>query len=368
MNMARSRPTILFCADPLHKDRVDTSFAGEAAAVVRAGISVGLVDFEALLGGEADAAVRRVDREAERTALYRGWMLPAAQYARLYAALGERSVQLVNDPAAYARCHLLPGWYPLLEGHTPASVWLPLALAGPAARTGAALPIPFEQVHALLRRFGDWPVVLKDYVKSRKHEWVEACFIPSAADADAVERVVRRFVELQGPELTGGLVFREFMVLEGAGRHPRSGAPLAREFRLFFFDAEPVLVAPNWSMVEAHAADVASVAPAAPATSGVPAPEAPPAASPVPPVPVQAFRALAQRVHSRFFTMDVAQRRDGGWTIIELGDGQVAGLPEHVAADAFYAALARAFDRAGNTGGGGLSPGREASPHEGRPC
>ncbi|MGH2386983.1 MAG: ATP-grasp domain-containing protein [Chloroflexota bacterium] len=37
--------------------------------------------------------------------------------------------------------------------------------------------------------------------------------------------------------------------------------------------------------------------------------------------------------------MDVARRTDGEWTIIELGDGQVAGLPESADGLAFYAAL-----------------------------
>jgi hypothetical protein len=37
--------------------------------------------------------------------------------------------------------------------------------------------------------------------------------------------------------------------------------------------------------------------------------------------------------------MDVAKRRDGDWLIVELGDGQVAGLPEHGDIEAFYKAL-----------------------------
>jgi ATP-grasp domain, R2K clade family 3 len=37
--------------------------------------------------------------------------------------------------------------------------------------------------------------------------------------------------------------------------------------------------------------------------------------------------------------MDVAQRRDGEWIIVELGDGRVAGLPGAVAIHAFYSSL-----------------------------
>jgi hypothetical protein len=46
-----------------------------------------------------------------------------------------------------------------------------------------------------------------------------------------------------------------------------------------------------------------------------------------------------RRVQSRFFTMDVARRRDGAWMTVELGDGQVAGLPPGVDAVEFYRML-----------------------------
>ncbi len=51
------------------------------------------------------------------------------------------------------------------------------------------------------------------------------------------------------------------------------------------------------------------------------------------------FSQVAQKIQSRFFTMDVAQKRDGAWSIVELGDGQVAGLPARIDGEAFYQAL-----------------------------
>jgi hypothetical protein len=53
-------------------------------------------------------------------------------------------------------------------------------------------------------------------------------------------------------------------------------------------------------------------------------------------------------MRSRFFTMDLARRRDGEWVIIELGDGQVAGLPSGSDAEGIYEALARAWPDASN--------------------
>jgi hypothetical protein len=38
--------------------------------------------------------------------------------------------------------------------------------------------------------------------------------------------------------------------------------------------------------------------------------------------------------------MDVAQRTNGEWIVMELGDAQVAGIPERVSAADFYRTLA----------------------------
>jgi hypothetical protein len=62
--------------------------------------------------------------------------------------------------------------------------------------------------------------------------------------------------------------------------------------------------------------------------------------------PSERFSGIAASVRSRFFTMGLARRRDGDWMIIEVGDGQVSGLPRKSGADAFYEALARAWPEA----------------------
>jgi hypothetical protein len=45
-------------------------------------------------------------------------------------------------------------------------------------------------------------------------------------------------------------------------------------------------------------------------------------------------------IPSRFFTVDVACLENGDWMIVELGDGQVAGLPDNSDLKQFYEALA----------------------------
>jgi hypothetical protein len=165
----------------------------------------------------------------------------------------------------------------------------------------------------VLTPFGDRPVIVKDFVKSRKHEWNDACFIPSAADRDAVEHIVGRFLELQGDDLNEGLVFREFVEFRPVGVHPKSGMPRTEEYRCFWLDAQPVFCSAYWEGAKYYMTYP----------------------------PLELFAEIAAAVRSRFFTMDVARRVDGGWAIVELGDGQVSGLPSEGDAGPFYELLAR---------------------------
>lgn len=282
---------LLFCCDPGDPRRPDSAYMDEVGAAERLGAEYSLVDFEALADGhDPERAVRCVAPAPEEgeVGIYRGWMLKAGQYAELYAALADRRVTLINAPAQYEHCHQLPNWYGRLEGQTPRSVW---ADAG---------DMSLARLRVLLQTFGDRPVIVKDYVKSRKHEWLEACFIPSAADHQAVERVVSRFLALQGDDLNGGLVFREFLDFEPLGSHIKSGMPLTREFRLFFLDGVMIQESRYWDQ-----GDYAGETP-----------------------PLAHFTRLAASVESRFFTMDVAKTVNGEWVVVELGDGQVAALPE----------------------------------------
>ena len=49
--------------------------------------------------------------------------------------------------------------------------------------------------------------------------------------------------------------------------------------------------------------------------------------------------AWSLRGSSPFFVVDVARRRSGGWIVVELGDGQVSGLPPHADLAAIFRAL-----------------------------
>jgi hypothetical protein len=291
---------ILFPSEPFSSRSIDPDFRHEQAAARQSGLSTALVDHTLVLQGASADAVAGTP-EGLGAAIYRGWMLTPNQYRSMHSALGARGITLVNSPEAYRTCHYLPDSYPFIEGHTPRSVWLPVQ--------GTA---DFEAIQRALATFQHAHIVVKDYVKSQKHYWTEACFIPAANDLAAVERIVKRFLELQGDDLNEGLVFREFVPLKIVGEHPKSRLPLAAEFRTFWLDGELLLAHRYWGDLTTFSA----------------------------PLPLAEIQMIVSRIPSRFFTVDVAFRDDGGWTIVELGDGQVAGLPAPDLAPEFFRRLA----------------------------
>jgi hypothetical protein len=300
---------ILFCSDPFEPRRPDDAWVGELDAARAAGADTAFVHWESVVQDDAAAAVAGVpaaEGEGVR-ALYRGWMLSLPRYEALFSALAARGVHLVTSPRAYATTHHLPSWYPALRDVTPQSRWLPKS------------ELDLQAAVDLAAELGDTPLIVKDYVKSRKHEWDEACFIPKGNDREVARRVIECFLERQGDDLSGGLVLRRFVPLSVLGPHPKSGMPMSLEYRVFVADGRPVLTVPYWPEGEAL-----QIGPAV-----------------VP--PVDELTAAAKGVGSNFFTMDVALAEDGRWIVVELGDGQVAGLPRDEDAPAFYRELLRAL-------------------------
>jgi hypothetical protein len=200
-----ARMMLLVPADPLRPRRPDEHFAAEASAARDAGMDVALVDHDALARPDgARRAVARVPAGAD--AVYRGWMLRAEQYEAFAEALAERGARLRTTAEQYRRAHELPGWYPSLAAVTPQSVWT----------TGAGRA-EFERARLAL---GPGPAVVRDYVKSMKHYWHEAAFIPDLGDAETAWTVACRLRQLREDDFTGGFVLRRFEDFHlGGGTH-----------------------------------------------------------------------------------------------------------------------------------------------------
>lgn len=290
---------VLFCSDPLNPKQVDAEYEQEYRTAQAMGILTGLINLEALIAGEVKSAVKNVrEHETDSMAIYRGWMLKPQQYQEMYDALKHRNITLINTPEQYTHCHHLPNSFEHIHSKSVRTKWLHVHNIDTLLR-------------GILEKFGDCPMIVKDYVKSRKHDWLEACFIPTANDYSHAKKVIDRFIELQAEMLEGGIVLREFVELEIIGEHPLSKMPLANERRLFFFNHQLIANFDYWDEAVYHSDDI----------------------------PLHDFVTLAQKIESSFFTMDIAKRNDGEWIVMELGDGQVSGLPTKIDLNTFYEQL-----------------------------
>lgn len=289
---------IIFCDSVIDNKVIEPDYEVEMKSAVRAGFDFSLISFEELTDGNISTALRFVKQpDNMERAIYRGWMPTPGQYRDLYDGLLKKNIQLINSPAEYGHCHYLPNSYDKIESNTPKSGW--------------TTKLDRPSILELTKEFGKSPIIVKDFVKSEKHNWKDACFIPDASDSDEVMKVVSRFIELRGESLNEGVVFRQFEQLEYLADHSRSGMPLTKEFRIFFANERIVKVLDYWDEGE----------------YGETQPE------------LDVFEEIAQNIESNFFTMDVAKKKDGDWIIMELGDGQVAGLPDNADRSEFYGEL-----------------------------
>jgi hypothetical protein len=221
--------------------------------------------------------------------VYRGWMMKPDQYHEFYNQLEIAGGHLVNAPDEYDYMHMLPNWIRDFEDDTSDSVW--------------TSDLSDDGINMLLTHFdAGTSVIVKDYVKSRKHEWDEAFFIPDVSDVEHALDVIQTFIERQGADIVGGIVLREYAELRSIGTHPVSGMPIAEEYRVFYWRGRVVTVIDYWKNNNVNL-----------------------------PVDILDYIvAVGQRVtNSNFYTIDFAIKSDGTPMIMEMGDGQVSGLQEY---------------------------------------
>lgn len=289
---------LLMPCDPMNPSKPDEDFESQHRSAIQAGLHVALYDHDELVSGSPMRATRRL-RGLQGPALVRGWMLKPDQYESLWNACSQRNVTLVTTPGQYVWAHHLPNWYSSFRDLTMESIWL-----------DGSQPEVDQCLH-LLSELDCTAAIVKDFVKSWKHEWLEACFIPDTRDHEHCRSVISRFLELQGDDLNGGVVLRAFVELESIGQHSTSGMPLSVETRVFALQGEALQSIDYWPGMK----------------SDTQPPEA-------------LVRTAISRLQTPFATLDFAKTCSGQWMLVEVGDGQVSGL-QGSRPDAFYLALAQ---------------------------
>lgn len=284
---------ILFPADHFDKGRPDPAMRSEyEAALAEARLDVDTFDLERF---ECDGRVvlGRGFSDPSLPLVYRGWMMKPADYQAFHRELRQLGLSPLTSPSEYAAFHQFPLIYASSEHVRALS---PKTLAFPDGRLDA------ELINESFTRF-----MAKDYVKSVKGTSFPTCIETPITQGEA-DCLAEEFVRLRGGLLTGGLVCKEYVELARYGK-------ASNEWRAFYLHGELLCVCPNSCQ---------------------------PSACPKPPDSL--VRGL-ERLGSPYYTVDFAERAEGGWMLVETGDGQVSGLAASQDPVVYFAVLADAFGR-----------------------
>lgn len=255
--------------DMFAKNQVDDEFINDLAAATALSFPTVFLDAESL---EDDRIkIRGVIPEGS-TVIYRGWMLSPEHYQRLSNAVEKTGSALFTTPEQYSKAHFMSGWINTL---------------GDATFKTKLYPAPID-IDAIVASAPDWSsFFVKDYVKS-------VYGFTGEVVKDDLASFLESFMEEHSYWLAGGIALREFV------RIPED----AVELRGWWVNG-------NWHFT--------------------PHPKFANAVN-LPVVDAKLLSNMTDKLKTlgvAFVSADFVEISAGSWTVIEIGDGQVSGLPHY---------------------------------------
>ena len=201
----------------------------------------------------------------KQPAIYRGWMMTPEEYKRFYADIQSCGSNLLTTPEAYRFCHYLPCWYYEIKQFTAPS--FPIHNVDLEFLEGEDIDDSIKHLNWNTTRY-----FVKDFVKSLSSEHSS-----EAHNGNEVLEIGRLLKKYRG-HIDGGLVVRQF-------EEYKPGTEVR------YFVRNEKVYSPNGTVPEM-------------------------------------VKEVAKRLSlfSPFFSVDVAERKDGELRVIEIGDGQVSDL------------------------------------------
>jgi glutathione synthase/RimK-type ligase-like ATP-grasp enzyme len=236
-------------------------------------------------GVSADDAMWHIPAQAhEVEAIWIGYIPLPAHYEAIHAAALARNIRIINAPDEFRRAEEFDRFYPLLGDLTARS----------------AVADSLDACEEASRQIG-FPVFVKGTIQSLKSKGVDACV---AHDLSQLREIAGRILQSHRRSL-GKVIVRELVSL----RHTRigpGGFPFGREYRAFVLRGEVVGLGYYWEGED----DLAALSEEESQTVHALACEA------------------ARRVDVPYLTVDIGQRTNGDWLVIEVGDAQFSGLSQ----------------------------------------
>lgn len=201
-------------------------------------------------------------------------------YPVAYEALANEGIRLVHTPEEYAKCSLLPHWYPLIEDLTPKSV------------VYEALPTTRD-----IERDFNWPIFVKGERQTNKHKKT----LSIIENTNQFEELLSSWKDntmLHWQKM----VCREFVPLQLVETSSMDRLPSSYEFRLFYWKQQLAGIGKYWYECLDYQLTASERAKA-----------------------VAVGDEVAKRLSVCFLVVDVAKTAVGNWIVIEVNDGQESG-------------------------------------------
>lgn len=279
---------ILFPSEPYSPKEVDSSFKSEYEAAKLVGFDVFLFDHDKFVGeGVFKSNLSVAPGEQYEDIILRGWMLKEEQYTYLIGCLAGIGYSLLNNKInQYLTCHYFPEAYKYFNENTSKAWWSNTWSAHPGFNN--TRDVSWEPVRNMLG--GD--IIIKDYVKSEKGN-PDLFILGKELTNEEFSDRVQAFIDARGKLFNKGLVFKSVENLKKYGDQ-------TNEWRMFFLKNKLISLASNSEQNHEYAE---------PSN-----------------IEIKKIEKIAASIPSNFFTIDLAEKEDGSWMILEAGDGQVSGL------------------------------------------
>jgi hypothetical protein len=284
----------------------------ELGAIVEAARMLGCriypipLDFEEC--GTADNALAYLpDFDPPIVGIWAGYIPSVERYTSIFDAAVAKGVHLINTPLHYQTAMEFDKFYPLLGQLTPESV----------------VVSSLDDLPAIERRL-QFPMFVRGAVKSNKDQGWAACVAHDRGELAAIaERLLQRDRRSRGKIVARRLVKFRTLAIDS------QAFPIGREYRAFVLRGDVLAFGFYWDEYRD--------------------------ATPLAPADEQAIKALsieaARRVGTPFVAVDIGQLDDGTWIVIEVSDGQFAGL-SHIAVLELWSKLANVAIESGGESSG----------------
>jgi len=267
---------ILFPSQYNNINEVDDNFIKEYNACQTLEIDTALFDHDKFVNDDKFVSNLKELNLPEETIL-RGWMLNKSQYYKLYQKLYYKNYVLINNPIQYLHCHHFPNVLQDIKKYTTETKWFyQIDICDDLLRV----------VHSELKN----DVIIKDFVKSEKG--TDLFKISKNISFYEFDKTIQRFIDARYPLFNEGIVLKEFVELK------KDGLGNTNEWRAFYKNGTLVSLDPN-----SNQQDDANK-----------------------PGKFYLYEVSQTIKRSNFFTIDVAEKENGEWVVLECGDGGVSGL------------------------------------------